>query len=210
VYDAAQATPACFLAEERRLEWATVGSGAMNLADVIERVYLPLLTQETAVMVSTFIYGLKAGMTPPALVAANSAAVVTDLGLFFLPAYVLSARLHGFFERRYQRYYDRTIRLVDRIGVFPTATALAFVMPSVVAMVSVGLLRLAFWRGVAGLLIGSMLYVAIPLVLALPLAATLPAFVVPALKWVTPVLALVVILVPLLRAWRQSSGRQVE
>lgn len=173
---------------------------SMDLVDLIERVYLPLLIQETAVMVSTFTYALKAGLTVPALVATNTAAVLTDLGLFFLPAYVLSDRLHGFFERRYHTYYDRAVRLVDQIGVFRTAAALAFVMPSVAAMVSVGLLRLAFWRGLAGLLIGSALYVVIPLLLALPLAASLPAFLVPALQWVGPILAVAIILIFLLRA----------
>lgn len=176
----------------------------MDLAHVIVHVYLPLLTQETAVMVSTFTYGLKAGMTVPGLVAANTAAIFTDLGLFFLPTYVFSDRLHGLFEPRYQRRYDQVIRLVDRIGVFRTVTALAFVMPSVAAMISVGLLRLAFWRALAGLVIGSSLYVVIPLLLALPLAASLPAFLVPALQWAAPILALVFILFSLLRARRPS------
>jgi membrane protein DedA with SNARE-associated domain len=177
----------------------------MNFTDVITRIYLPLLAQETAVMVSTFTYGLKAGLAVPTLVLANSAAILTDLALFFLPAYALAERLRAFFERHYGRYYDQATRLVDRIGVFQTSVALAFVMPSVLAMLSIGLLRLAFWRALAGLFIGSALYVVIPLVLALPLAASLPPVVTSALPWVTPALAIVVILLTLLRARKRSS-----
>lgn len=181
----------------------------MHLGDVIEHIYLPLLTQETAVMVSTFTYGLKAGMPVPGLVAANTAAILTDLALFFLPAYVFSERLHSHFELRYQGRYDQAIRLVDRIGVLCTSAAMAFIMPSVAAMVTVGLLRLSFWRGLAGLFIGTGIYVIVPLLLALPLAATLPAFVVPALEWVAPALAMAIILLSLFRA-RKHFARRVD
>jgi hypothetical protein len=174
----------------------------VTVADTIVHVYLPLLTQETAVMVSTFTYALKAGMTPFALVVVNTGAVLTDLVLFFLPAYILADRLHAFFEKRFQQYYDRAMRLVGRMGVFGTSVALAFVLPSVAAMLVVGLLRLAFWRGSIGLFIGSAVFVFIPLLLALPLAATLPAFVVPALRWVAPALAVLAIVSSLARARR--------
>jgi hypothetical protein len=178
----------------------------MDFTDLITRVYLPLLAQETAVMVTTFTYGLEAGLAVPTLILANNAAILTDLGLFFLPAYVLSDRLHAFFERHYGRYYEQAARLVDRIGVFQTSVALAFVMPSVLAMLSIGLLRLAFWRALAGLFIGSALYVVIPLVLALPLAASLPPVVTSALPWFTPALAIVVIVFTVLRGRTPSSG----
>jgi membrane protein DedA with SNARE-associated domain len=182
----------------------------MSFADVIARVYLPLLTQETAVMVSTFTYGYRTGLTAPALVAANTAAVLTDLVLFFLPAYLLSDRLHDRLERRFGDYYRRITRLVDRIGVFRTAAAMAFVMPSVAAMLCIGLLRLAFWRGLAGLFIGSALYVVIPLVLALPLAASVPNFLLPFLPWIAPILAIVVILLSLLRSWKPVRRQEEE
>lgn len=180
----------------------TVGGNGigMNFTDVVARIYLPLLTQETAVMTSTFTYGLKTGLNPPELVLANTAAVLTDLALFFLPAYFLAERLHGYFERRFRNYYTRILKLVSRIGVFRAATAMAFVLPSVAAMLSFGLLRLAFWRGLVGLFIGSVLYVAIPLLLALPLAASLPVFLLPLLSWVAPALAVVIIVVSLLRS----------
>jgi membrane protein DedA with SNARE-associated domain len=158
-------------------------------------------------MVSTFTYGLEAGLTVPTLILTNNAAIVTDLGLFFLPAYAFSERLHAFFQRHYGRYYDQANRLVDRIGVFQTSVALAFVMPSVLAMLSIGLLRLAFWRALAGLFIGSALYVVIPLVLALPLAASLPPAVTSALPWLTPALAVVVILILVLRGRRSPEER---
>lgn len=181
----------------------------MGIADVVTQLYLPLLTQETAVMISTFTYGLKAGMSSVFLAGLNTAAVITDLGLFFLPSYLLSERLHTFFERRYERYYQQARRLSTHIGVFRTSTVLAFVMPSVAAMIVVGLLRLAFWRALAGLFIGSAVYVVIPLLLALPLAATLPTFVVPVLRWIAPAIALLLVLSSIARSWSRGDPHKV-
>ena len=172
----------------------------MTFADTIVRVYMPLLTQETAVMISTFTYALKAGMPPIGLVVLNTLAVFTDLLLFFLPAYVLADRLHDYFQRRFQEYYDRAAALTLRVGVFRTSFALAFVLPSVAAMLVVGLLRLTFWRAMAGLFLGSALYVVIPMLLAVPLADSLPAYVVPGLRWVAPILAVLVVVSAVARA----------
>lgn len=179
----------------------------MTPVDLAARIFLPLLTQETAVMVSTFTYGTRAGLSIPVLIAANTAAVLTDLALFFLPAYLLASRLHAHFEARYTGSYARITRLVERIGVFQAATALAFVMPSVAAMLCMGVLRIAFWPAFAGLLFGSTVYVVIPLVVALPLAAALPSFAVPALQWVGPVLAVGFVAYSLLRSRTRSSVR---
>ena len=179
----------------------------MTVADTIVHVYVPLLTQETAVMISTFTYALKAGMPPVGLILLNSLAIFTDLLLFFLPAHILADRLHNYFQRRFQQYYDRAASMTRRIGVFRTSFALAFVLPSVAAMLVVGLLRLTFWRAMAGLFIGSAIYVVIPLLLAVPLADTLPAYVVPGLRWVAPALAVVVVVLSVARA---QFGRQAE
>lgn len=151
-------------------------------------------------MVSTFAYGLKTGMTPLGLVLVNTGAVITDMALFFVPAYILADRLHTFLQTRLASYYARATGLVGRVGVFRTSLALAFVLPSVAAMLVVGLLRLDFWRAALGLLIGSAVYVVIPLLLALPLANVLPAYLVPLLRWVAPVLAVIVIVASLARS----------
>lgn len=159
-------------------------------------------------MVSTFTYAIKAGMSPLALVVVNTLAVFTDLVLFFLPAYILADRLHEYFKKSFQQYYDRAMRLVIRMGVFRTSVALAVILPSVAAMFIVGLLRLAFWRALIGLFIGSAIYVIVPLLLALPLAAALPAYVVPALRWVAPGLAVLVIVSSLVRAQFNRSAHE--
>lgn len=179
----------------------------MNAGDVIQHLYLPLLTQETAIMVSTFTFGVRSGAGVPLLVAVNTAAVITDLLLFFLPTYFLSGRLHAMLVRRFQARYDKGRSIVSRFGAFRTATVLGFVMPSVAAMIVIGLLRLSFWRGLAGLFIGSCAYVVLPLLVALPLSAALPSFLLPALQWVAPALVVGLILVTLIR-WQFTKPEQ--
>ncbi|MGI8827699.1 MAG: hypothetical protein ACR2JC_19120 [Chloroflexota bacterium] len=171
----------------------------MNLPDIVEHLYLPLLTQETAVMVSVFTYGLRAGAGAPLLVGVNTAAVATDLILFFVPAHLLSQRLEAKFGSKLHHYHDMASRFVARFGSFRASLALAYVLPSVAAMIVIGVLRLSFWRALAGLFLGSTIYVVPPLLLSAPLAPILPAFVVPLLPWVAPSLAVAVILVYLVR-----------
>ncbi len=171
----------------------------MSFGQIIQHIYLPLLTQETAIMISTFTYGLKAGATTLLLVLVNTAAVITDLIIFFLPVHFLSHRLHDALVRRFQHRYETGISVVNRFGAFRTAAVLGFVMPSVAAMVVVGLLRLSFWRALAGLFLGSVVYVILPLLVALPLAPVIPAFLVPLLQWVAPALAVIFILVTVFR-----------
>ncbi|GAC1471446.1 MAG: hypothetical protein NVS2B16_12290 [Chloroflexota bacterium] len=173
----------------------------MSVGDIIQHLYLPLLTQETAVMVSAFTYSLKAGAGTPLLVVVNTIAVVTDLLIFFVPIHFLSQRLHDRLIARFQERYDTGMSLVSRFGAFRTATVVAFVMPSVAAMIVVGLLRLSFWRALAGLFAGSAAYVVLPLLIALPLASRLPRFIVPVLPWMSPVLALAIVIVALFRLW---------
>jgi hypothetical protein len=175
----------------------------MNFADVTEHIFLPLLTQETAVMTSAFAYGLKTGVSVPWLVGMNTLAVVVDLAVFFLPTYLLSGRIHGALSRRMGRHYERGARIVERLGAFRTATALAFVMPSVAAMITIGLLRLQFSRALGGLFLGSVAYVIIPLLVAIPLAATVPGYLLPLLRWTAPAIALTLIVLSLARAgWK--------
>lgn len=171
----------------------------MSVGQVVQHLYLPLLTQETAVMVSTFTYGLKVGAGPPLLVLVNTVAVITDLAVFFVPVHFVSQTLHDAMIVRFQRRYDTGMSIVARFGAFRTALALGFVMPSVAAMIVVGLLRLSFWRALGGLFVGSVLYVIVPLLVALPLASSLPSFVLPALPWVAPGLAVVLVVVALIR-----------
>ncbi|MBV9278448.1 MAG: hypothetical protein JOZ41_00045 [Chloroflexi bacterium] len=176
----------------------------IGFVPLVEHVYLPLLTQETAIMISAFTYGLEGGATTPILVATNTAAVLTDLVIFFLPTHVLAQRLHRVLASRLQDRYDQGSRLVEKVGAFRSATAMGFVMPSVVAMIVVGLLRLSFWRALAGLFLGSAVYVVIPLLIALPLASSLPRWVVPILPWVAPTLAVVIVAASVIRAvWRR-------
>lgn len=173
----------------------------MTILSIIEHIYLPLLTQETAVMVSAFTYGLRQGATTPVLVLANTAAVLTDLLLFFVPAYYFADRLHTVLAPRYGNRYEQATRIVHRMGEFRMATAMAFVPPSVIAMVIVGLLRLSFWRTFGGLFLGSASYVAVPLLLSLPLAATIPSFLLPVLPWIAPALAVILVVVFGVRLW---------
>ena len=182
----------------------------MSFGQIVQHIYLPLLTQETAIMISTFTYGLNAGAGAPLLVLVNTAAVITDILLFFVPIHFLSQPLHDSLIARFQRRYDTGMRIVERFGAFRTAVALGFVMPSVAAMIVVGLLRLSFWRALAGLLVGSVVYVIVPLLVALPLAPALPRFLVPALPWVAPALGLILVLYTFLR-WRFGKhGRRTE
>ncbi|GAC1443871.1 MAG: hypothetical protein NVSMB52_02660 [Chloroflexota bacterium] len=171
----------------------------MNTATVVTHIYLPLLTQETGVMVSTFTYGLRAGIGAPMIVLANTIAVVTDLALFFLPTYFLSNNLHNVLERRFADRYQQGSRMVQRVGAFPAATAIAFVMPSVAAMVVVGLLRLDFRQALAGLFLGSAVYVVVPLALAEPLSKVIPSAIVPFLVWIGPGLAVTIVVALLFR-----------
>lgn len=173
----------------------------MTLLAIIEHIYLPLLTQETAVMVSAFTYGIKQGATAPVLILTNTAAVLTDLLLFFVPAYFFADRLRTVLAPRYGNRYEQATNIVHRMGEFRMATAMAFVPPSVVAMVIVGLLRLSFWRTFGGLFLGSAAYVTVPLLLSLPLAATIPTFLLPVLPWIAPALAVILILVFGIRLW---------
>jgi len=156
-------------------------------------------------MISTFTYGIKAGVADFLLVIINTAAVITDLGLFFVPVYFLSRRLHDMLVSRFRDRYETGVRTVNRFGAFRTSAVLGFVMPSVAAMIVVGLLRLSFWRSLAGLFVGSAVYVVLPLVIALPLASTLPAFLLPLLQWTAPAVFALYLLVSLVR-WRLARG----
>jgi hypothetical protein len=178
----------------------------VSIGDAILRLYLPLLSQETGIMVSAFTYGIKAGVGDLVLVVINTLAVITDLALFFLPTYFLSQRLHDMLIARFRDRYETGVRTVSRYGAFRTAAVLGFVMPSVVAMIVVGLLRLSFWRGLSGLFVGSAVYVAIPLVIALPLASTLPGFLLPVLQWAAPALFLAYLAVIFVR-WQLGRRR---
>jgi hypothetical protein len=171
----------------------------MSFRDTLLHLYLPLLTQETAVMVSSFTYALKAGVSWPLLVLVNTIALATDLVIFFLPTHFLSARLHKVLTARFQNRYDTGMNYVVRFGAFKTATFLGFVMPSVAAMIVVGLLRLPFRRALAGLFVGSAVYVIVPLLVALPLAPIFPHFLLPLLPWVAPTIAIFFVLVALYR-----------
>jgi hypothetical protein len=172
----------------------------MSISAIVQHIYLPLLTQETAVMISTLTYGLKAGVNPWILVLVNTAAVLTDICVFFVPIHFLSRRLHDALVSRFQERYDTGLRAVKRFGPFRTATALGFVMPSVAAMIVVALLRLSFWRALAGLFVGSVAYVAIPLVIALPLSSALPPFILPVLQWVPLSIVLIIVLLSIARS----------
>jgi hypothetical protein len=178
----------------------------MSLSQIIQHIYLPLLTQETAVMISTFTYGLKNGVSSPVLIIVNTAAVITDLLLFFVPVHFLSQRLHDALVARFRERYDTGTRIVAHFGAFRTAAALGFVMPSIAAMIVVGLLRLPFRHALAGLFAGSAVYVALPLIIALPLASFLPRSVLPFLPWIPLGLAFLFVLVALIR-FRTSRRR---
>jgi hypothetical protein len=182
----------------------------MSFRDILLHLYLPLLTQETAVMVSTFTYSLKAGAAWPVLVLVNTIAVATDLMIFFLPTHFLSGRLHKLLTVRFQSRYDTGMNFVVRFGAFRTATFLGFVMPSVAAMIVVGLLRLPFRRALAGLFVGSVAYVAVPLLVALPLAPIFPHFLLPLLPWVAPSIAILLVSVALYRLRYSQGKRQTE
>jgi branched-subunit amino acid transport protein AzlD len=171
----------------------------MSFRDILVHVYLPLLTQETAVMVSTFTYALKTGASWPLLALVNTIAVATDLVIFFLPTHFLSARLHTALTARFQNRYDTGMNYVIRFGAFKTAFLLGFVMPSVAAMIVVGLLHLPFRRALAGLFLGSAVYVVVPLGVALPLAPIFPRFLLPLLPWIGPGAAILFLLVALYR-----------
>lgn len=162
-------------------------------------------------MVSAFAYGLKTNVAVPWLIALNTIAVTIDIGLFFVPTYFLSDRLHSSLQRRMGDYYQRGVNIVNLVGAFRTATAMAFVMPSVAAMIVVGLLRLSFWRAVTGLFVGSVVYVVVPLLIALPLASTLPAYLLPLLRWTAPVIMLTLVLVSIARSrWKGSRKPSAE
>jgi hypothetical protein len=178
----------------------------VSAVDAVLHLYLPLLTQETAIMVSAFTYGIKAGTPDLVLVAINTAAVITDLALFFVPIYFLSGRLHQMLVSRFETRYETGVRTVSRFGAFRTSTVLGFVMPSVAAMIVVGLLRLSFWRSLTGLFVGSAVYVVLPLLVALPLAATLPRFLLPVLQWTAPALVALYVLLSLAR-WQLGKRR---
>ncbi len=179
-----------------------IGRG-VSLQDIFAHIYLPLLTQETGIMVSTFTYGLRAGATSLLLVLVNTAAVITDLLIFFVPIHFLSSGMQRRLVGRFRDRYDTGQQYVERFGAFRTSAVLGFVMPSVAAMVVVALLRLSFWRALAGLFLGSAIYVALPLIIALPLAASLPKFVVPLLPWAAPVLLVLFLLLAGIRAlWK--------
>jgi hypothetical protein len=172
-------------------------------------LYLPLLSQETAIMVSTFTYGIKAGVTALALIGINTAAVVTDLAIFFVPIYFLSRPLHAMLVSRFQDRYDTGVRTVNRFGAFWTSAVLGFVMPSVAAMIVVGLLRLGFWKSLGGLFAGSAIYVVLPLLVAEPLASTLPSFLLPLLQWTAPAIVAIYVIIILVR-WQIRRWRQKE
>ena len=155
-------------------------------------------------MISAFTYGLKVGASAVLLVAVNTAAVVTDLILFFLPTYGFAERLHELLRSRFQDRYDTGVRFVARFGAFRASTAMGFVMPSVAAMIIVGALRLSFWRSMAGLFVGSAIYVVVPLLVAEPLAPILPRFLIPILPWIAPGIAIFFIALGLLRLlWKR-------
>jgi len=158
-------------------------------------------------MVSAFAYGLKTDVAVGWLIALNTLAVTIDIALFFIPTFFLSDRLHNSIQERMEDYYDRGIKIVKLMGAFRTATAMAFVMPSVAAMIVVGLLRLSFWRALAGLFVGSVAYVVVPLLIALPLASTLPAYLLPLLRWTAPAILLALVLLSLVRAGWRGLGR---
>jgi hypothetical protein len=164
-------------------------------------------------MVSAFAYGLKTDVAVGWLIALNTVAVTIDIALFFIPTFFLSDRLHNSIQERMGDYYDRGVNIVKLMGAFRTATAMAFVMPSVAAMIVVGLLRLSFWRALAGLFVGSVTYVVVPLLIALPLASTLPAYLLPLLRWTAPAILLALVLLSLLRAgWRglRRAGSEID
>jgi len=152
-------------------------------------------------MAAAFTYGLRAGASTPLLVVTDTAAVLTDLLLFFVPAYFFSDRLRTLLSPKLQERYVRATQTITRVGAFRAAIAMAFIPPSVIAMTIVGLLHLSFWRTMAGLFVGSSAYVVVPLVLALPLAAALPSFLLPVLPWTAPALAVLIVLIFLIRAW---------
>jgi hypothetical protein len=151
-------------------------------------------------MASSFAYGLKAGYSVPVLIAANCVAIVIDMTIFFGSTYFLSERLHGVLRRRLSEYYDRGHGYAERMGALRTATILAFVLPSVIAMITVGLLRLQFWRAAGGLLIGCAVFVVTPLLIAVPLADALPSFLVTFLPWAPPIIGVLFVVVWLIRA----------
>jgi hypothetical protein len=166
-------------------------------------LYLPLLTQETAIMLSTFVYGLKEGAGNLDLLAINTTAIVTDLLLFFLPIHFLCPRLHDALVSRSEKGYKTGRATVRRFGDFRTAAVLGLVLPSVTGMIVVGLLRLSFWRALGGLFVGSAVSVVLPLLIALPLASTLPRYLLPALQWTAPTLMALYLLVSIVR-WQLS------
>jgi hypothetical protein len=155
-------------------------------------------------MASTFAYGLRAGASVPLLITLNVVAILIDMMLFFAPTYVLSDRLHAMLRARMSGSYDRGLEIVGRVGALRTATALAFILPSVVAMITVGLLRLQFWRAALGIFIGSSVYVVIPLLIAVPLSAALPPYLLSLLPWSPPVIGVVLIAVWLVRSSRHG------
>lgn len=182
----------------------------MRLSDLILHLYLPLLTQETAVMGAAFAYGVRHGVSVPVLATIDMAAVLTDLALVFLPVHFMSQRLHDLLIPHVQERYTKGQSIVSRRGAFFTAAVAGFVMPSVSGMIVVGLLRLPLWRALLGLFAGSTVYAVIPLLVALPLASALPAALISALSWAAPVLAGLFILVSLVR-WlrtRHEAGPQ--
>jgi len=88
----------------------------MTLLGIIEHLYLPLLTQETAVMAAAFTYGLRAGAGTPLLVVTDVAAVMTDLLLFFVPAYFFSEPLRGLLSPGLQARYVQATGIIARVG----------------------------------------------------------------------------------------------
>jgi hypothetical protein len=178
----------------------------LNAENLLTHVLLPLLTQETAIMASSFAYGLRAGYPVPVLIAANCVAIVIDMTIFFGSTYLLSERLHDMLRRRLSEYYDRGHGYAERLGALRTSTILAFVLPSVIAMITVGLLRLQFWRAATGLLIGSAVYVVIPLLIAVPLAKALPPFLLTFLPWAPPIIGVVLVAIWLIRARPGTRG----
>jgi hypothetical protein len=147
-----------------------------------------------AIMLSTFVYGTKEGASNLDLVAMNTAAIVTDLLIFFVPVHFLGPRLQGMLVARFQKRYETGREAVRRFGEFRTAAVLGLIMPSVAGMIVVGLLRLSFWRGLAGLFVGSAISVVLPLLIALPLSSTLPGFLLPLLPWTAPTMLVLYLL----------------
>jgi hypothetical protein len=178
----------------------------MSAGEAFLRLYLPLLTQEGGIMVSTFTLGIKAGVGKTVLAGIDAAAVITDLGVFFLPCYFLARSPHARLLVRLRDRYETAVRPVARFGTFWTAAIAAFAMPSVSAMIIIGLLRLPFWRAFGGLLAGSAAYAALPLLVASPIASVLPGYLVPALQWTVPALVVLYLLVAVAR-WRISEHR---